>query len=148
MKWRSKNKEKHAEYQKQWRAKNAQQIAAYREENRSEIRSYFKHHYKKNRSKYIDKYWKRRALKAKASVNLRQIRDWMDRIKSKKTFTCYHCGETKPIEFLHFDHIVPLTEGGAHSIENLCASCSKCNWSKGSKLLKDWYKAGQLILGL
>jgi 5-methylcytosine-specific restriction endonuclease McrA len=34
---------------------------------------------------------------------------------------------------MHIDHFHPLSKGGKHSIDNLVASCAKCNLSKGSK---------------
>ncbi len=43
---------------------------------------------------------------------------------------CVYCGE--PSE--HADHVIPLSRGGTHDIDNLVPACSKCNLSKGSKL--------------
>lgn len=36
------------------------------------------------------------------------------------------------------DHIVALDSGGAHVIENLCAACEACNFSKHIKPIGDW----------
>lgn len=36
---------------------------------------------------------------------------------------------------LHFDHVVPLARGGAHSPENLRPAHAKCNQSKGARLI-------------
>ena len=45
------------------------------------------------------------------------------------------------------DHIIPLSEGGVHSMANLQAMCASCNSSKGAKSEADWRreKLGQLL---
>ena len=41
-------------------------------------------------------------------------------------------------EDLTIDHIVPLSDGGSHSLDNLCVACTSCNCSKGAKDLDEW----------
>ena len=48
-------------------------------------------------------------------------------------FSCQYCGSKGE---LTFDHVVPRARGGITSWENVVAACSRCNLSKGSKLLK------------
>ncbi|MEM6408593.1 MAG: HNH endonuclease [Pseudomonadota bacterium] len=48
-------------------------------------------------------------------------------------FSCQYCGARGD---LTFDHVVPRARGGVTSWDNVVAACSKCNLSKGSKLLK------------
>ena len=43
---------------------------------------------------------------------------------------CIYCGE--PSE--HLDHVIPLSRGGTHEIDNLVPACAKCNVSKWAKL--------------
>lgn len=38
---------------------------------------------------------------------------------------------------LHFDHVIPLSRGGAHSPDNIRPAHSLCNMRKGSKLLSE-----------
>jgi 5-methylcytosine-specific restriction endonuclease McrA len=47
---------------------------------------------------------------------------------------CAYCGAKAE----QIDHIIPLARGGRHAIGNLAPSCTKCNQSKGSKLLIEW----------
>src|SRR5579871_1037151 len=44
--------------------------------------------------------------------------------------TCGYCG--MPVSFaVQLDHRVPLSRGGAHTLENLLQSCQRCNQLKG-----------------
>jgi len=43
---------------------------------------------------------------------------------------CAYCGTT---ENLTLDHVLPLSRGGAHRIENLVAACKPCNSRKGAR---------------
>ena len=48
---------------------------------------------------------------------------------------CAYCGST---EDLTLDHIVPLSQGGPHSFDNLTVACRPCNTSKSAKKLIEW----------
>jgi 5-methylcytosine-specific restriction endonuclease McrA len=91
---------------------------------------------------------KRRALKAKAAVNLVHITEWMAAVKSKPFARCYYCNAKVSTDKIHFDHMIPLSKGGPHSVENLCVSCVLCNLSKGAKQIDEWQREGQQVLGL
>ncbi len=101
-----------------------------------------------NKARITARDMKRRALKKSASINLRQITEWIANIKQKRFATCYYCGTRTKTDNIHFDHIVALANGGAHSIENLCVSCEFCNLSKGSKPVRLWIQSGQQLLEL
>lgn len=62
---------------------------------------------------------------------------------SKKEFTelgesylglCAYCLDPAK----HFDHVVPLSRGGPHTIENLVPSCVRCNTTKNNIPLLVW----------
>lgn len=84
------------------------------------------------------KWHKRRALKKGASINLAGIKEFIRRVKSKPAIRCYYCEKPTPTHGCHFDHIVPLSKGGAHAVENLCATCPRCNNSKRNKTMSEW----------
>ena len=48
---------------------------------------------------------------------------------------CHLCGADIPsMDDLDFDHVIPLSKGGAHTTENIRPSHRHCNRSKGAKL--------------
>lgn len=58
-------------------------------------------------------------------------------IYSEFNHCCAYCG-SKP-ERLTLDHVLAESKGGMDSRKNLVPACAKCNRSKGSKNLSDWY---------
>jgi len=43
---------------------------------------------------------------------------------------CRKCGSS---EKLHFDHVIPVSRGGANSVANIQLLCGACNRAKGAK---------------
>lgn len=52
-------------------------------------------------------------------------------IKALAGGVCFYCKTT--CSELTFDHVTPLSKGGAHSKENIVMACRSCNCSKGSR---------------
>lgn len=48
---------------------------------------------------------------------------------------CVYCGGKAE----HLDHIRPRSKGGKSTLDNLAASCARCNHSKNNQDLKAWY---------
>lgn len=119
-----KGKEKEAQAHKQWVARNRMRM--------NELNA------------------RRRALRVNATINLAGIQEFIASIKAKASVHCYYCHTPTPTANIHFDHIIPLVKGGAHSVENLCATCATCNLRKGAKTLVEWAagSAAQQLLNL
>ena len=91
-----------------------------------------------NPDKRADAQQRRRALKAGAIIE-RVLRS---DILARDGPNCQFCGiETKqPMhkkpspEDRHYDHIIPLSRGGAHTMENTRILCASCNGHKHSRL--------------
>jgi 5-methylcytosine-specific restriction endonuclease McrA len=120
--WINKNPEKYSECHRQYRLRNKHKICA-----RDMLR---------------------RALVKKSSVNLSKIMEWFQSVKSKPFSRCYYCDSVVSSKLIHFDHIIPLSKGGPHSVDNLCVSCAFCNHSKKDKFVVAWIRMGQQILAL
>jgi 5-methylcytosine-specific restriction endonuclease McrA len=64
-------------------------------------------------------------------------KEW-NTIKEEYNYLCAYCGQMKP---LTIDHIVPLSKGGRHDIDNIVPACGSCNSSKGnSNILEFLYR--------
>lgn len=71
---------------------------------------------------------RRNAIRANGgSVN---IEDWIE-LCNLYGNVCLKCGKNE----VTMDHIVPVSKGGRHSIENLQPLCGSCNSSKGTKTI-------------
>ena len=57
---------------------------------------------------------------------------------------CAYCGKDLDIDSATIDHILPKFKGGHNVKSNMLCSCSKCNRSKGSSLLEEWYNPSNL----
>lgn len=58
-------------------------------------------------------------------------------IKLEFNHRCAYCGSKS--KRLTLDHVVAFSKGGIDSWSNLVPACAKCNGSKGSKNITDWY---------
>ena len=47
--------------------------------------------------------------------------------------TCQYCGQRFPTSELSLDHVVPRTQGGESTWENLVCACVRCNAAKGGR---------------
>jgi len=48
-------------------------------------------------------------------------------------FTCQYCTKRFPRQQLNLDHVVPRSQGGRTTWENIVCSCVKCNLKKGGR---------------
>ncbi len=51
-------------------------------------------------------------------------------------FACVYCGADDR-EDLTFDHVIPRSQGGRTTWENIVAACSSCNLAKGGRTPKE-----------
>ena len=135
--WREANREKVAEKLRGWRAANPARATEHRlawdkahPESRREIRR---------------RWWQSRPEYARQAHGVRRARQLGGHVScadyrailAEFGMTCHICGEAIADHHeLHFDHVVPLACGGAHSRENIRPSHSPCNLSKGARPLQ------------
>lgn len=49
---------------------------------------------------------------------------------------CQYCGKHIPLSKMSLDHVIPRSQGGGTSWENIVCSCVRCNTSKGGRTPK------------
>ena len=113
-------------------------VKEYRENNVDKERKRIKKWHRKNPSK--GKYYEsnRRALKNNASIGLVDYGELLAmNVKNNGKLTCVYCHRGIRGAY-HVDHIIPLSRGGSHSMDNLAIACPACNLAKSNKLLSEW----------
>lgn len=53
------------------------------------------------------------------------------------------CRQCESTQQLHFDHVIPISRGGANTVANIQLLCGACNRAKGAKLELRAYSAGR-----
>lgn len=116
-------KQRNNEYQKKWYLYNT---------DKSKIA---KLNWRKNNP---DKYYQhnklRRIRESNASGN-HTFGEW-ETLKAQYNWTCPCCKKQEPKIILTEDHIIPLSKGGSHNIENIQPLCRSCNSIKSTKTIK------------
>lgn len=150
------NKEKVLEQCRESNKRNRDKILAkkkvYHLENKEEILYKHKEYYIKNkelillkveeyRKKYPEVYRASNA-KRRAATNGAVCTVSSNDIKSLKEhylYCCAYCGcETNKDNPLHIDHMIPLSKGGQHVIDNLLPACRSCNSKKFTMGWDEW----------
>ena len=155
--WREANREKlRAQYKRHWEANKAKRCAetrAWQKANKERLKAYFKNRYQINREKVLA--WQKAWYKA----NREKSRDWYRKRRALKRTTqtepisekvvylrdgwkCQICHKrvNKRLKYPNpmcasLDHIVPLSEEGTHTYENVQLAHLSCNFSKHTGVL-------------
>jgi 5-methylcytosine-specific restriction endonuclease McrA len=72
-------------------------------------------------------------LQAYDRLPRRQVRFSRQNIYLRDNFTCQYCGRQYARAQLNLDHVVPRSQGGRTSWENVVCSCVRCNLDKGGR---------------
>ncbi len=150
--WEQANPEKVREKQKRWaasergkeksREKSRRYYARHREERREEWKAQKRAYRERARHIFNQHQARRRALTRGATV------DRVDyaAILERDDWHCYLC--SMPIEpgNVHFDHVIPLSKGGAHSNENIRATHAHCNLRKNNRLISSLTASTEAVI--
>lgn len=101
------------------------------ERHADERRKYSSEYYKRFPEKSVAASNRRRALKY-ASESTHTEEEWQE-LKAFYNFKCLRCGKQEPEIKLTRDHVIPLTQGGSDSIDNVQPLCARCNSKKNNK---------------
>lgn len=120
------------------RERREQDLEHYREIGRNsyerhaeERRKYSLEYYKLHPEKSVAATNRRRALKL-ASEGSHTEEEW-EELKAFYDYRCLCCGKQEPEIKLTRDHVIPLTQGGSDSIDNVQPLCARCNSKKNNK---------------
>jgi len=135
-KWKQENKERVIESKLLWYYNNRDKAILssreYRRKDNEAVKQRTAKWFRENKNKACEYVRRRDALKMENRVGV----VCYDEILRRDCGICHICG--KPVmSKLHFDHIVPLSRGGMHSMDNIAVSHSKCNLRKNNKLLTE-----------
>lgn len=137
---RERRRKRSREYHRKHKVRLAKYMAAWSREN-PELRRASNKRFRQRYPNYHRAFHRRRRLNIKIrTVNLPVIKRFVAIIKSKPFALCKYCGRKVSTKLIHFDHIMPLSRGGLHALENLCVACPKCNCSKGDLTVAEWVK--------
>ena len=62
-----------------------------------------------------------------------QVRFSRQNVYLRDNFTCQYCAKAFQRTALNLDHVVPRSQGGRTSWENVVCSCVRCNLNKGGR---------------
>lgn len=124
--WREQNRAYVIQKRREWVSKNIDSVREYQLQ-------YQREWYPANRDRQSEYQSRRRDQKAAAGRYEVSKRDY---VKLLRRFDglCAYCASSAA----EWDHVVPISRGGRHSIGNIVPSCMPCNRSKGAKLLYQW----------
>ena len=114
--------------------------------DKSVARSYMAEYVKKNRAihNHRSREWNARNQTKKKEMRQRRraairanpvSRVDLDYVATRDQMRCHICGLSVEPADLHFDHVIPIAHGGAHSVDNLAVSHAVCNRRKGARTL-------------
>lgn len=58
-----------------------------------------------------------------------------EQVRQQATYLCEYCHASEQWQYVRFtvDHVIPLAQGGADSLDNLALACFHCNRRKAAK---------------
>lgn len=80
------------------------------------------------------RYWRLHSARRRGATGTHTVEEW-EKIKAQFNYQCLCCKRFEPDVVLTEDHVVPITCGGADSIENIQPLCKSCNSRKWTKII-------------
>lgn len=123
--WASQNKDYLREYNRKYRADRIEYFRAYSRE-----------WYRDNKFRVLSYQSNRKYIKSLTPTGLILTETEWDSLVLVYEGKCSYCHCNPPK--LTQDHIVPLSKGGTHTMDNVVPACIRCNCIKGNKDLADF----------
>ena len=102
-----------------------------RDKHAEERNAYQREYGRANRDK-LTLYTNARRVRKLEAEGSHTEEEWQE-LKAFYNFKCLRCGAQEPDIKLTCDHVIPLTQGGSDSIDNVQPLCARCNSKKNNK---------------
>lgn len=133
--WRDQNRasvrSQHRDWHHRHREQEIQRKAQYRALNRDELRKKRQEYDILNPDKRRERVMRRNARKKQTSIGVVSYKQIWERDRG----ICYLCGLVVVPGNCHFDHVMPLSKGGAHTEDNIAVTHSWCNQKKAARVI-------------
>lgn len=83
-----------------------------------------------NRAYFVETNRRRRAQKYQTPILERISSQQWEALKQRYNYQCAWCEQVFDAALITQDHIIPLSKGGAHTLQNIVPSCRPCNSHK------------------
>jgi len=147
--WREKNRDKDRAAARRWTANNRERARStskrWRSANADVIREKIQRWHKANPGKRRV-YGHRYDAQKRGNGGSYTIQEWQQ-LKQQYEYYCLCCHRREPDITLTVDHVIPVSLGGANTIDNIQPLCFSCNSSKGNHHTTD-YRLRWTPLGL
>ncbi len=113
-----------------WRQENRNRYLKDPEKIRARNKQWDKDNPEKARERQRSAKHRRRALERANTIKNFTKKEWLDKINLYQN-RCAYCDIGL---YEHMDHVIPLSRGGAHSLDNIVPACQRCNLKKGTQI--------------
>lgn len=126
-------KQRSREYGAEHKEQKAANGLRWQRENREKCRGYNRTAYARDPEKSLIR-WAKREAKKKSLPHTLTPQEWED-IKAEYGYSCAYCGKGwyELDSVLEQDHVIPVSQGGGYTKDNIVPACRSCNRSKAYK---------------
>jgi 5-methylcytosine-specific restriction endonuclease McrA len=134
--WRRENPEKSRLFNAAFHAANPQWQHEYDQRRQAARTLYKRERYQRDPTPYLLAAHNYRARLRAGTVEQFSATDLIADWARRGLSGCVWCTEGK---YEHIDHVMPLSRGGAHAMDNLVPSCARCNQLKRHRTPAEWF---------
>jgi 5-methylcytosine-specific restriction endonuclease McrA len=139
-KWREANPERQRELTRRWHTEHAEELRAARQtpEGRAYHAEKSREFYRRHRERMVKEALPRKQLRRARLIGVGGVvtqAEWRETLAYFNGH-CAYCGE--PMNPPTQDHMMPISRGGAHLIENIVPACGTCNSRKHTRNLLEY----------
>ena len=130
--WNRKNRERTRKNYERWASENKERLREYRKEYRKEYGKDAVRDWRRRHPEKVSQYNNNRRAQKKRSKGVVAASEWKALV-DKYDHLCLCCKKDHVV--LTMDHIIPLSKGGLHLIDNIQPLCKSCNSRKHTQII-------------